>query len=46
MASEKMSPEKMASEEMAPGKKGTRKKWHYANLEKNDTSRKNVSLFS
>ena len=34
MAPEKMAPEKMAPEKMAPGKHGTRKKWHYVNLEK------------
>ena len=34
MAPEKMAPEKMAPEKMAPGKNGTRKKWHYVNLEK------------
>ena len=34
MAPEKMAPEKMAPEKMAPGTNGTRKKWHYVNLEK------------
>ena len=29
-----MAPEKMSPEKMAPGKNGTRKKWHYVNLEK------------
>ena len=34
MAPEKMAPEKMSPEKMAPGINGTRKKWHYVNLEK------------
>ena len=34
MSPEKMAPEKMSPEKMAPGINGTRKKWHYVNLEK------------